>query len=270
MRINQDFIPAGKSNRPGYPMTPEYITIHQTGNASAGANAEMHARYLKNPSTNVASWHYTVDDAEIYQHLPLTENGWHAADGTNGPGNRKSIGIEGCINRDGDLAKAEDNMAWLAAKLIKEVSSLKPFPECMKQHYDWNNTRNCPRQIRERRNGWEDFLAQVKEYLKPEDDFPPIQRTIGVKVEGIESAIPGYLMDNTTYTPALAVAREMGGDVTPHVDYINIIKPKGDPATIKELNKEIARLREKLEDKEMELAEARRDLEAIKNISIKY
>ncbi|WP_250540012.1 hypothetical protein, partial [Bacillus subtilis] len=24
------------------------------------------------------SWHFTVDDSVIYQHLPIDENGWHA------------------------------------------------------------------------------------------------------------------------------------------------------------------------------------------------
>ncbi len=162
-KIIQDIIPAKK--RPGYKMVPEYITIHQTGNAAKGANAAAHSKYLKNVAPN-PSWHYTVDDKEAYQHLPLNENGWHAGDGTNGPGNRKSIAIEICVNRDGNLAKAEDNAAWLAAKLIKEQSSLKPFPACMTQHYDWSK-KNCPAQIRARKNGWTDFLKRVENYLKP-------------------------------------------------------------------------------------------------------
>lgn len=152
-----------KAKRPGYAMKPEYITIHQTGNTSKGANAEMHNRYVHNVAPN-PSWHYTVDDKEIYQHLPLDENGWHAGDGTNGTGNRKSISIEICVNRDGNLAWAEANAAWLAAKLIKEVGSLKPFSACMKQHYDWSK-KNCPAQIRGRKNGWAEFLGQVEGLL---------------------------------------------------------------------------------------------------------
>jgi len=149
-----------KAKRPGYAMKPEYITIHQTGNTAAGADAAMHNKYVHNVAPN-PSWHFTVDDKEAYQHLPLTENGWHAGDGTNGPGNRNSIGIEICINRDGNLAKAEANGAWLAAKLIKEVKTLKPFPGCMKQHYDWSG-KDCPAQIRARTNGWANFLKQVE------------------------------------------------------------------------------------------------------------
>lgn len=92
VNIIQDFIPVGANNRPGYAMTPLYITVHNTANTAVGADAAAHARYLKNPDTTT-SWHFTVDDTEIYQHLPLNENGWHAGDG-NGSGNRASIELK--------------------------------------------------------------------------------------------------------------------------------------------------------------------------------
>ena len=140
--IKVDLLP--KAKRPGYKMAAKYITVHDTGNASKGANAKMHNSYVHNNAPN-PSWHFTVDDKEIYQHLPLDENGWHAGDGTNGKGNRESIGVEICMNKGGNRAQAEANAAWLCAKLIREVASLKPFPACMKQHYDWNK-KNCPSQ----------------------------------------------------------------------------------------------------------------------------
>jgi len=163
-----------KAKRPGYAMKPEYITIHQTGNTAKGANAVMHNKYVHSVAPN-PSWHYTVDDHEAYQHLPLSENGWHAGDGTNGLGNRKSIAIEICVNSDGNLAKAEANAAWLVAKLIREVKTLKAFPACMKQHYDWSG-KNCPAQIRARKNGWNDFLSAVEAYLKPAALDGPLYR----------------------------------------------------------------------------------------------
>ena len=90
-------------------MTPIYITVHNTANTAVGANAKSHASYVKNPDTPT-SWHFTVDDTEIYQHLPLNENGWHAGDG-NGDGNRKSIGIEICENADGNFSRGKRPMA---------------------------------------------------------------------------------------------------------------------------------------------------------------
>lgn len=172
--IKVDIVP--KAKRPGYAMLPEDITVHQTGNTSPGADARAHNSYIHNNAPN-PSWHYTIDDHEAYQHLPLNENGWHAGDGVNGPGNRKSIGIEICVNIDGDLKKAEENGAWLVAKLIREVPSLKPFPECVKQHYDWNE-KNCPAQIRARSNGWNNFLGSVQQNLQGEStvDYYVVQQ----------------------------------------------------------------------------------------------
>ncbi|WP_461369097.1 peptidoglycan recognition protein family protein [Candidatus Darwinibacter acetoxidans] len=240
-----------KAKRPGYAMKPEYITIHQTGNAAKGADAEMHNRYVHSVAPN-PSWHYTVDGGTsdgkkapvIYQHLPLTENGWHAGDGTNGPGNRKSIAIEICVNRDGNLAKAEANAAWLAAKLIKEVGSLKPFPACMKQHYDWSK-KNCPAQIRGRKNGWAGFLAAVESHLKTEAE---ITRPIGIYVDGKKADEVGYLIDNATYVRASYLVALIGGSVTGHGDHINIVLPtRPDPAVVEKLRTDLAAANKKIE-----------------------
>lgn len=241
-----------KAKRPGYAMKPEYITIHQTGNTAKGADAEMHNRYVHSVAPN-PSWHYTVDGGTsdgkkapvIYQHLPLTENGWHAGDGTNGTGNRKSIGIEICVNKDGNLAKAEANAAWLCAKLIREVKTLKAFPACMKQHYDWSG-KNCPAQIRARKNGWKNFLAAVESHLRA-GDMPTITRAIGIEIGGKLADEPGYLIDNGTYVRAAYLIGLVGGQVTGHGDHIKItLPPKADPAAIKALEAEIAALKGKI------------------------
>jgi N-acetylmuramoyl-L-alanine amidase CwlA len=237
-----------KAKRPGYAMKPEYITIHQTGNTAKGANAAMHNRYVHSVAPN-PSWTFTVDDHEAYQHLPLDENGWHAGDGTNGTGNRKSIAIEICINSDGDLARAEDNAAWLVAKLIREVKTLKPFPACMKQHYDWSK-KNCPAQIRGRKNGWTGFLAAVEKELnppKPVSKLPAITKEIGIRVDGKAVKEVGYLIDNATYVRAAYLIELTGGQVTGHGDHIKIVLlPKADPAAVKELEAEIADLKKKI------------------------
>ncbi|GLZ63557.1 N-acetylmuramoyl-L-alanine amidase [Bacillus velezensis] len=152
VKITKDFIPVGHNNRPGYAMDPAYITVHNTANTAKGANAAMHARYEKNPETPT-SWHFTVDDKEIYQHLPLNENGWHAGDG-NGTGNRKSIGIEICENSDGDFEKAVTNAQWLIKKLMKEqgISLANVVP-----HQHWSG-KYCPRKLLDR---WDSFKAGI-------------------------------------------------------------------------------------------------------------
>lgn len=241
--IKVDIVP--KSKRPGYAMKPEYITVHQTGNTDKGANAAMHNRYVHNNAPN-PSWHYTVDDKEAYQHLPLTENGWHAGDGTNGTGNRKSIAVEICINRDGNLAKAEANAAWLMAKLIKESSTLKPFPACMKQHYDWSK-KNCPAQIRGRTNGWANFLKEVEKHLKPVAAPKPDAPSIGIWVNGKDTGLIGYLQNNQTHAIVSEIVHVMGGTITGHGTYVNIVLPAVPTVELERLEKELAKLKIELE-----------------------
>jgi len=83
MKITVDHIPAGRKNRPGKANPCKYVTIHNTGNSSKGADAKAHASYIKGgAAANLpASWHYTVDEKEAYQHIPESETAYHAADG---------------------------------------------------------------------------------------------------------------------------------------------------------------------------------------------
>ena len=176
VQIIQDLIPKGRRNRPGYRLDPKYITIHDTANTQSGADARAHAQYLKGSTAASlpVSWHFTVDDKVIIQHLPLSENGWHAGDGAKGPGNRKSIGIEICENRDGNRAAAEANAAWLVAKLLREFNL---GLDRVKQHYDWSG-KNCPRVLRARKGGWEGFLAAVQSYMELTPILGPPQATV--------------------------------------------------------------------------------------------
>jgi len=45
--IIEDLIPIERANRPGYALTPKFITIHDTGNPNVGANAKAHSIYIK-------------------------------------------------------------------------------------------------------------------------------------------------------------------------------------------------------------------------------
>lgn len=145
MVIEQDLIPKGRKNRPGRANPMLYITLHDTGNTSTGADARAHAKYLKSDAAVTAqvSWHYSVDDTRAVQHIPDNEDAWHAGDGA-GDGNRKSIGIEVCINRDGNRARAFDNAAALCARLCR----IHGIPvNRIVQHNYWNG-KNCPKTMR--------------------------------------------------------------------------------------------------------------------------
>ena len=155
--IKQMFVPKGRKNRPGGANPCTYITIHETGNKATGADAEAHGAYVCGDSAEASrvSWHYTVDDDSIVQHIPDEERAYHAGDGANGPGNAKSIGIEICVNEDGDFEKAKANAASLVRLLMKEHGIQAAN---IKQHHDWSG-KDCPHTIRHTSGAWAAFLA---------------------------------------------------------------------------------------------------------------
>jgi N-acetylmuramoyl-L-alanine amidase len=172
--IIKDMIPVGRPNRPGLKISgPQWITIHDTANTRIGADALSHARYLKSDQAAKipVSWHFTVDDIQIVQHLPLDEVGWHAGDGLNGTGNRSSIGVEICENQDGNREKAEANAALLVADLLQKLDlNINQIV----QHNRWSG-KDCPRVLRGRTNGWAQFIAAVEQNFGERifPDVPP-------------------------------------------------------------------------------------------------
>ena len=158
LAIQEHIISGGRRNRPGRDTNPgAYITIHETGNAAKGADAAAHAAYLDSDAgeRDMVSWHYTVDDHAIVQHLPDYETAYHAGDGKDGPGNTTSIGVEICVNAGGDFAQAQANAASLVRLLMEEHGI--PIDRVV-QHNHWNG-KDCPKTIRATTGAWEAFLA---------------------------------------------------------------------------------------------------------------
>lgn len=157
LSIIRDLIPQGRANRPDGSNPDTYITIHETGNYAEGANAAAHASWLKGDDAagKKISYHYTVDDHSIYQHLTDDERAYHAGDGGSGPGNATSIGIEICVNADGDFTQAKINAAALVRLLMKRHGI--PLGNVV-QHNHWNG-KDCPKTIRATAGAWEAFQA---------------------------------------------------------------------------------------------------------------
>ncbi len=152
IRITQHLIPvSNKLARRQYPMKPEYITIHNTGNP--GASALANSKYVDTVNAYV-SWHFTVGPGEVYQELPITEVAWHAGDGAQGDGNRKSIGIE-----IAEVGGAEETAIKFVALLIRAtgISVDKVVP-----HQHWSG-KNCPRLILPH---WDKFITDIKRELE--------------------------------------------------------------------------------------------------------
>ena len=123
------------------PMTPEYITIHNTANDASAANE---ISYMTGNSEST-SYHFAIDDKEVIQGIPLDRNAWHSGDGRNGTGNRKSIAVEICYSKSGGARyrAAEALAIKFVAQLLKERGW---GVDKIRKHQDWNG-KYCPHRI---------------------------------------------------------------------------------------------------------------------------
>lgn len=143
---------------------PEYITIHNTEdiNEASGTNdAEQYARATYNNNMGTVVVHYYIDETACWHILADDTVGWHAADGTNGPGNTKSVAIEIIMDGSGKSydKQAEDRGAKLAAILLHKYGL---GIEKMKTHRDWYPQKYCPAYILPH---WNTFVEKVKKYM---------------------------------------------------------------------------------------------------------
>jgi len=163
-------LPIGASNRPGLmtalaPGVPPFnddniywVVVHDTASTGTGSGALAHANWLyndansANPSVKV-SWHYTVDDTYIYQHLPEIERGYHAGDGSSlalqgttylGGGNRNGIGIEMAVNDDGDMYRTWQR----TAKLVVDILVRHNMPITQQKYHNDFSGKDCPNTLR--------------------------------------------------------------------------------------------------------------------------
>ena len=173
LNITVDLVPQRNSNRPGTPLQPKQITIHNTDNPDKGADAKAHAAYMKGDDAQKrqVSWHYTVDDHQVVQSLPVNEVGWHA--GTHA-GNYSTIGIEICENEGIDQEAANERAALLTALSLHELDI--SLADNVVQHNHWSG-KDCPYLLRHPSDNWDAFLdtvakyyANIKEGIRPDAD----------------------------------------------------------------------------------------------------
>lgn len=121
-----------------------------------------HFQYF-NTGNRDSSADYFVDGKTILQvndyHTYYT---WHCGDGKGKYGitNQNSVGIEMCINSDGDHNKAFDNLVAVTKHLMQELNIP---PERVVRHYDASR-KNCPASMN---NGtwskWNEFKSMIEE-----------------------------------------------------------------------------------------------------------
>lgn len=137
--INEKLIKYNFSSRNGTSI--KYIVIHDTGNTGVGANANSHYNYF-NTGDRQASAHYFVDDSQILRVVRDSNKSWHCGDGHGKYGitNENSIGIEMCINSDGDFNKTYEKTIELTRYLMEQY---KISIDNVVRHYDASR-KMCP------------------------------------------------------------------------------------------------------------------------------
>jgi N-acetylmuramoyl-L-alanine amidase CwlA len=102
----------------------QWITVHTTGNTRTGANAKMHADFVRlGGGDDNVSFHFCVDDDEAIQILNCGYIGYHASDGCNDRvsdiGCYQSLAIETCVNADGIWSHTKDNLSKLITMIVE-------------------------------------------------------------------------------------------------------------------------------------------------------
>lgn len=168
----------------------KYIVVHDTGNPSAGANAEAHFNYFNNDNRG-SSADIFVDDVSAWYVNDYTKYySWHCGDGKGRYGitNSNSIGVEMCINSDGNYKDALKNTAIVVRELMQELN----IPESrVVRHYDASR-KNCPGSMN--KNDWK-IWKEFKHKLKESEELTMTQ------YEELEKSIA----DLTETVKALAV-----------------------------------------------------------------
>ena len=167
MVIIQDFLPRGSGLKPDTNRwSTQYVVVHNTGMAAPTATAKGLNEYI-HTTDRVASWHFSIDDHETYQHVPIGEVAWHAGDGGRvfgetweggiGGGNQNGVAIETCVYSGIDFSKCMRRLAKLVAMLLIKYNL---GIDRVKQHWDFSG-KDCPQVIRHAER-WNELLDLVR------------------------------------------------------------------------------------------------------------
>jgi N-acetylmuramoyl-L-alanine amidase len=198
--INKKLIRYNFSSRNGQGI--RYIVIHDTGNPRAGADAEAHFNYF-NGGDRGASAHYFVDDSRIIQLVEDEKASWHCGDGRGKYGitNQNSLGVEICINADGNYNRALSNTLALTRHLLNKHALAV---EQVVRHYDASG-KICPATMRA--DNWARWWEFKQDLLKALD--PELERAIELFVKKKLMDSPAYWRENAR--PGKTVNGEYAG-----------------------------------------------------------
>lgn len=128
---------------------PKYIVIHDTDNP--GLDAEYHYNYFNSENKN-ASADFFVDSKQIIQTVDRDVNySWHCGDGHGKYGitNQNSLGIEICIEKDGNPTEATLQSTLELIKFLMKKYNISI--NNVVRHYDASR-KKCPKSFM--KNNW--------------------------------------------------------------------------------------------------------------------
>ena len=179
-------VPLAKTagGRPGTKISPKGLVIHWTANTGSGADADNNRDYFNNSGVT-ASAHYIVDDHQVVQCIPEEEMAYHVGANWYMPGalerlsdypNDCTLGIEICVNQDGNFFKTMENTVALAADICKRYGWSS---DNLWRHYDITG-KACPKFFVDASTaaaygflsgnaGWKDFKEAVEKNIGEKD-----------------------------------------------------------------------------------------------------
>ena len=181
----------------------KYIVIHDTANRSKGADSDAHFKYFNGGNRN-SSADFFVDSEKILQVNDYTKYyTWQVGDGKGKHGitNQNSIGIEICVNADGDYDKAFLNAVELTKYLMQELD----IPaERVVRHYDASR-KKCPASMSTSSWAkWKEFKNKIMEcdkvFVDTKGHFAENDINDLLKMGIINGKTPELFMPNETIT----------------------------------------------------------------------
>lgn len=211
-------------NRPKYKLIKlKALVIHWTANTNNGANAIANRNFF-NSTTNSCSAHIIIDDKQIVRCLNDNEVGYHVGStkyttlgtslrgGTAYSPNYFTVGIEMCVNSDGDWNKTYQNTVEFSAKFLIEH---KLTVDNLLRHYDITG-KLCPQMMIDE-NEWKKFKNAVQ--MKINEMTKPI-----VPKDELREAID-FLANKASFDASLWYINAKSGKI-PYLDamFIKIAK----------------------------------------------
>ena len=179
---------------------PEYIVIHETGNYDSGFDAEHIYSYWSKDSSAERSAHFIVDENKTIQMLKLNWKGWHVGDnnGHSDITNSNSIGIEICVNDDGNYMVGRARAIRLVKYLMTELNI---DVDHVVRHFDASG-KNCPEVMLKFPFLWDDFKTQIGQ---PDQIIDGIYKSMTVLETNISTN--KYLLNNNLVESKLVLKK---------------------------------------------------------------